>query len=173
MINSKFYFDLENGLAHSSSAERINWATQIINHNIDLRKLCTVLKSEEKTATRFAWLLSEIGELSPVTLFHELPFLLKISKEINHFNFKESFANYWRISGIPEENEAEANELLFVWLQSASISVTIKSRAILVLYELTKKYPKLKNELRVGIEMQKGKYTKDFAKRSQKVLEKL
>ncbi|MFT5513430.1 MAG: hypothetical protein ACI8SE_001837 [Bacteroidia bacterium] len=77
------------------------------------------------------------------------------------------------MAGIPEKNEAKAINLLFSWLQSDSTNVTIKSRAILVLFALTKKYPDLKNELRLSISDQLYKYTEDFAKRSRKILDEL
>ena len=137
---------LEN-LANSNSDDRKKWATLIIESKLDLIELCSILKSDRKTAIRFAWMLTEIAEKDPHFLHQHLPYLFAIRKEITHFPFEESFANYWRFSGIPEENESEAIDLLFFWIQSSSTNKTIKSRAQKVLLKLCEKYPELKNEM--------------------------
>ena len=74
---------------------------------------------------------------------------------------------------VGDQNEARAIDLLFSWLQSANTNVTTKSRALLVLFRLTKKYPELRNELKICIEEQMDRYTVDFAKRAKKILNEL
>ncbi len=145
------------------------WATTIVEKDIDIKYLSKLLKSEQKIATRFLWLLSEIGVANPNKLFCELPFLLDLSDQLNPA-YKTSFATLWLITGVPSENEGRAIDLLFQWLLSSDTNVTIKSRSLLVLFKLTKKYPGLKNELRLCLKEQVDKHSIDFEKRATKIL---
>jgi len=170
--NKEFYKELESYLPTSTAEKRIMWATTIIDKDIDIKDLSKLLKCEHKIASRFLWLLSEIGLLSPNKLTNELPFLLELSDHLNPA-YKTSFATFWLIAGVPSENEGKAIDLLFQWLLSADTNVTIKSRSILVLFKLTKKHPELKNELKLCLEDQKGRHTYDFEKRATKILMKI
>ena len=172
-MNTDFYRELENSLAESNAQERTRWATIIVSEDLAIKDLSQLLQCKGKVARRFAWLLSDIGVIKPGKLFIELPFLFELSDEINQFNFQECFASYWLISGVPAENEARAIDLLFAWLQSAEANVTLKSRSLSVLFNMTKKYPELKNELKHCLEEQIDKNTKVFKKKSTKILEKL
>ena len=170
-VNSShtFYNELESSLATSTEAQRQMWAATIIEKDIDLKDLSNLLKCERKTASRFLWMLSGIGLLNPNKLFAALPFLLGFCNEVNP-DYKTSFANFWLIAGVPSENEGTAIDLLFQWLLSADTNVTTKSRSILVLYNLTKKYPELNHELKLCLEDQVDKYTNAFKKRTAKIL---
>lgn len=170
--NTNFYKELEFSLPTSTSAQRKIWATTIIENDIAIKDLSTLLTDERKIATRFLWFLSEIGELSPDKLFKELPFLLDLLESLNPI-YKTSFANWWLIAGIPPENEGKAIDMLFHWLLAPDINISIKARSFLVLFNLTKKYPELKNELKLCLIDQMDKYTPDFKKRANKILFKL
>lgn len=169
---SNFYRNLESGLPGSTEAQRQNWARTIVEHDLDLKQLSGLLHGEKKTATRFLWMLSGIGIINPGKLHEALPFLLEYVEAINPA-YLTSFANYWLIAGVPPQNEGKAIDLSFEWLMSAEINVTIKSRAAFVLFKLTRKYPELKNELRLCLEDQRDKYSKDFKKRAVKILKDL
>ncbi|MEO8149694.1 MAG: hypothetical protein ABI723_18795 [Bacteroidia bacterium] len=169
---NKFYSEMEFSLPGSTAEKRKMWAIIIIEENIEIKDISRLLKCERKVASRFLWLLSEVGVLNPNKLFLELPFLLDLSDHLNH-GYQTSFATFWLIAGVPLENEARAIHLLFQWLLSAKTNVTTKSRSLLVLLKLTKKYPELKHELKLCIEDQMDKYTNDFKKRATKILSKL
>ena len=166
---TEFYKELESSLPISTSEQRRIWATTIIEKNIDIKELSKLLKAEPKTATRFLWLLSDIGIYNPKILIDVLPFLLDLPDHLDP-KYKISFASFWYIVGVPPENEGIAIDLLFQWLLSPNTNVTMKSRSLIVLFKLTKKYPELKNELKLSLEDQKGKYSKDFEKRLDKIL---
>ena len=166
------YKELESSLSSSSEDQRKVWAATIIENDINLTDLSNLLKCEQKVATRFLWLISRIGLYKPNKLFIELPFLLDFCGQLNPI-YKTSFANFWLIAGLPEENEGEAIDLSFKWLLSTHTNVTIKSRAVFVLLKLTKKYPELKNELKLCLEDQMDKHSNDFKNRVIKVLNTL
>lgn len=166
---SEFYRELETSLPTSTAEKRGIWATTIIEKNIDIKELSNLLKGEQKIAIRFLWLLSEIGTFNQSKLYEVLPYFLDLSDHLDP-NYKSSFASFWHIVGVPSENEGIAIDLLFHLLLSNNTNVTIKSRALLVLFKLTKKYPELKNELKLSLGEQKDKYSKDFEKRVDKIL---
>lgn len=148
------------------------WAAAIVEKNIDLKHLSGLLTCDEKIASRFLWLLSDVGGLNPDTLFIELPFLLDACDHLDPV-YKTSFASLWLMAGVPPENEGRAIDLLFQWVLSPDTNVTIKSRSFLVLFKLTKKYPDLKNELILCLKDQMDKHTNDFKKRVTKLLAEL
>jgi hypothetical protein len=61
---------------------------------------------------------------------------------------KLAFTRLWQLCGVPNENESDAIELLFGYLNSREIDITTKSRALFVLVGLINKYSELKNELK-------------------------
>lgn len=89
------------------------------------------------------------------------------------FKFKENFANYWLIAGVPTRNESQAIDMLFEWLQAITTNITIKSQVIFLLLKLTEKYPELKNELSICLEVQMDLHTNDFEKRCRKVISQI
>jgi len=170
--DTEFYRELESGLPASTGEIRKKWVTAILEKNIDIKDLSLLLTCEPKVASRFLWLLSEIGISDPKRLFIELPFLLDLFDQ--HYPiYKISLASFWRIAGVPPENEGRAIDLLFQWLLSPDINVTLKSRSLMVLFKLTKKYPELKNELSLCLKDQMDKHTKEFEKRAVKILREI
>lgn len=169
---SELYKELKYSLATSTGEKRKIWAGTIIEKNIDIKYLLKLLKCEQKIANRFLWLLSDIGIINPNKLLVELPFLFDLCKDLNPL-YKTSFASFWLYCGVPKENEGEAIDLLFNFLLSNDINVTIKSRALFVLFKLTKKHPELKNELTLCIKDQIDKHSIDFKKRATKILNEI
>lgn len=169
---TEFYEELKSSLPASNMEIRKVWVLTILEQDVDLKDLSGLLLCDRKVATRFLWFLTEVGMADPKRLFSELPFLWEFCNQLNPA-YKQSFVSFWRIAGIPPENEGEVIEYSFQWLQSTDTNVTIKSRAALLLLKLTKKYPELKNELKLCLEDQMKKYSRDFEKRVAKVLQEL
>lgn len=169
VLKTDFYKELAASLAGSSSEQRRIWAAAIVEKNMDIKGFSNLLSCDPKTATRFLWLLSDIGISHPAKLLAALPYLFEVCKQ-HHRVYLSSFASFWMYVGVPPENEGEAIDLLFQLLVSNETNVTNKSRALFVLFELTKKYPELKNELRAAILDQQDKYSADFKKRAVKIL---
>lgn len=167
--NIEFYKELEFYLPTSTVEKRRIWAASIIENDIEIKNLSKLLECGHKVATRFLWLLAEIGQLNKNRLFIELPYLFELCDNLNPV-YQQSFATFWLLTGVPPENEGKAIDLLFKLLLSNNTNVTIKSRAILVLFKLTEKYPELKNELRLCLAEQIDKHSNNFKKRVSKIL---
>lgn len=165
--------ELKLGLLTSTDMQRRLWAKEIVSIPVSLTELSPLLFEERQLAMRYLWLLTHIGEISPHILHEYLPCILQKWEHINVENKEASLANFWRVAGIPIQNEAHAISLLFNWLQGPEYNGTTKSRALFVLLDLTQKYPELKNELQSCLEGQLDKSTGDFRKRVVKILAKL
>lgn len=152
MNHSDFFLELKHNLPVSTGDDRKKWAQYMDTENVDLNDLSKLFDEDKKVVSRFMWLLSEVGAVSPLKLLEYLPFVLSIQEKIQYQGIEATLANLWLISGVPEENEAAAIELLFNWIQSPKFNVTTKSRSIKVLKVLAKKYPELKNEIELSIQ---------------------
>jgi hypothetical protein len=169
---SSFYQTLESNLPASTGKQRIIWAQFILEEKINLRPLYCLLGGDAKIAARFLWLLSDLAIADPSYMLKELPSLWLHCKDFKT-ELKQSFASLWRLAGVPEENEVAAIELLFHLLSDPGVNSTMKSRSMLVLFELTKKYPDLKNEFRLSLNSLADQYSRDFKKRVQNIILKL
>ena len=144
---NELYQELLQKLATSDGDDRRKWAMQIVDSEIDLMELTPLLFADKKTAYRFSWLLSDVGEAKPEILFNVLSYTFEHRGKTDIPNFKQQFVKYWRLSGLPEDDKGTAIDLMFSLLTDPTVGVHIKSVASEVLYNLTGEYPELKNEL--------------------------
>ena len=168
------YFDfLKNNLPTSTEIDRIKWANELIGQEIELNSLSDLYLCDYKIASRYLWFLSKVGELDSKKLLHYLPALMELRKNKIHKNTEASFANFWLIAGVPKENESEAIDLLFDWINSPKVNVTGKARSMQALYQLTYKYPELKKELQICLEFQADKYSSNYQEKVRKIMGQL
>lgn len=149
-----FYDELLAKLKASSGTERTKWAEAIATQGIDLKPLLPLLSAERSIAMRFSWMLSDIGLLDASLLHSVLHDLFVIREETNVPKFPQQFAKYWRIAGIPEQDEGLAIDMLFHWLADPHADTHIKTVSLDVLDRLMVTYPELKNELSLILEEQ-------------------
>ncbi len=171
-MHRDFYLELKSSLDSSTGEDRKKWALTIISQNIPITSLAALLSSGGKTASHFLWLVSDVALQNPNRFLAELPTLFDFMEK-NHPSCLSSFASWWHYCGVPEVNEAKAIDYLFKWFLSAETAVYIKTRALWVLVELSKKYPELKQELRICVGEEMDKYSAEFRKRAVKVLHEL
>lgn len=155
-----------------SLAERQTYARQMINENTDVVSLLRELQAEPKILLRYLWLMSEMAALDR-PYFHQLLPQLKVAILELKPTYHSALASLWLIAEVPEQDHAQAIELLFAWIHDASVNASVQFRAILVLRQLCTHYPELKNELRSSIEQQLHLHSASFRKRAEKVLDTL
>lgn len=163
---------MRTNLANSSVEMRHLWVRQIVDEAISIRHFESLLDLDKRAISRLLWLFSEIGLESAKKLHQELPVIYALLKKLDA-EFLQALANYWLIAGVPEEQEANAIGLLFEWLQSPKTRVSIKSRAVYVLFELCKRHPDLKSEFIFCLLEQRDRNSADFAKKVDKLLRNL
>jgi hypothetical protein len=169
-----FIHQLRTSLVNEDSGlSRRKWAMHIIENKIGLLDLVELLDQEKKIAMRFIWLVGDLCELDPSTVYPAVPYFYSRKNETQIPNFDRSLAKMFLLAGIPPEIEGLVIDDLFKWLLDPKINVSTKSYALSTLFELSKKYGDLKNELKSVIEDQLGKNSISFEKRAESVLEKL
>ena len=151
-------------LPQSHAETRKHFAQVICEQQIDLNDLLPLAFENETVASRFFWLLSDVGEIDARKLVNFLPKLFSIRDEITYQNIPHSFSRYWNLYGIPEENEAEAIEHLFAWLADSNSKVSVKVHAMRALFKLSKKHEGIRNELVATIHKEIGNSTEQFDK---------
>jgi hypothetical protein len=164
--------ELKRTLINSTFVERNIIANFIIDENLDLVIILHELKSDKKILLRYLWLLSEIAALKPSYFLGILPSLKPAILQLE-YKYHSALASLWLIAGVPEENEADAIDLLYNFINDSVTNPSVKFRAILCLASLAQKHPELKNELKSCIEYQLHKQSPNFKKRTEKVLDEL
>lgn len=170
---AKLYEQLQQELAISDTAQRREWAKSIVTNRIQLSELMPLMLRDDKTAMRFTWLLSDVAEVDPKTLYHFLVEFFNYPGRNTFFDSTTAFARYWYICGVPPEHDGQAVELCFQWLNQPGAKVSLKLPAMKVLVRLTQKYPELKNELVTSMEEQLEGNTPAFRVQVQKALASL
>jgi len=168
-----FLEELVQLLPSSSGAQREVWAKTIVAQQIGLPTLAVLLDEEQKVASRFLWLLSDLGNVNPDCLRLHLPYLLQLSETVVHVNLKQSMASYWLIAGVPEQNEGIALDWLLQWLRSPNVNATTKSRSLKVLVKLVQKHPAIQPEVLLALEGQLEHKSSSFRKLAMKTLHTL
>ncbi len=172
-ITDILFHDLSKHLANSSFADRRVWAKEITAEHGTLQKLLPLLFGEKKTAYRFSWLLSDVGDADKDVLFDALPYLFDNRHKITAPGFEQQFVKYWRICGVPEVHKGEAIDLMFGYILDPKVNTHIKTISLTVLHSLCNEYPELKNELKLCIEDQLEHATVSFRKTADKILSEL
>ncbi len=154
MKATALYSELKATLKTSDGTDRKQWAIQVVEEGIALKTLLPLLQEDKTTAMRCSWLLSDIGEVSPEVLLEALPALFDQKGATNVPHFEQQMVKYWRITGVPLEQEGYVIDMIFTWLHDPQVSTHIKTVSLDVLEVLLKKYPELKNELQLWVEQQ-------------------
>lgn len=170
---TNLYNTLKAELADSYDAHREVWARQIIKEDIALEDLAPLLAEDPKTANRFLWLLSNVGDVDKQKLKGFLPKLFELRDTYTLIDYTVAFCKYWHLCGVPEEQESEAINLCFQWLNNPKLKVSIKYYCMWVLRDLVPRYPELKGELLASLQAQQELNTATFRKQAGKVLEDL
>lgn len=100
-----------------------------------------------------AWPMSDIAKKHPHLLFKFYPFLIELLNQTGkHDAINRNILRAFQFVEIPEEYEGEVLDVSFKLLNSSSEPVAVKAFSMTVIYNLTKKYPEIKQELKASIE---------------------
>ena len=147
-----------------------SWVHYIIDHKISLDTLYPILDAEKMVSMRFTWLVGGLCEQAPQIVFPSVIYFYSKRHEVLFPNYDRSLAKMFWLAGVPLEIEGEAIDQMFKWLLDAHITVSTKTYSMYSLHDLTKKYPELRNELKVSLEDQLDKNTANFKRRVLKIL---
>jgi hypothetical protein len=156
-----------------SGANTRKWADHIITDQIPVLAISELINHERIVAMRFSWLIGTLCDSKPEVVLPSVIYFFNQRAKVKFKGFNRSLAKMFFLAGVPEEIEAEAINELFKWYLDSGSDVSTKTFCLLALYELSKKHPGLKNELKIVTEDQLDKNTVSFRKRAMKLLETL
>ena len=164
--------ELQSELPASLTAQRMVWARRIAKQRLTIADLALLLYGDVKVCRRFCWLLSDIGLEHPAWLRAALPDLWTETDQLEAQgrSIRLAFASWWRLAGVPEEQEGLAYDYCLQWLQTAHTDVTTKSRALMVLLPLVEKHPDLLPELQLVLKEVRDAHSASFRKQVDKAL---
>ncbi|MGB0882653.1 MAG: hypothetical protein ACPGSO_06835 [Vicingaceae bacterium] len=100
-----------------------------------------------------AWPMSDVAKKHPHLLFKYYPLLIDLLNLPNKHNaINRNIMRAFQFVEIPEEYEGEILDVSFKLLNSSSEPVAVKAFSMTVIYNLSKKYPEIKQELSASIE---------------------
>ena len=132
------------------------------------------LSGDVRVAQRAAWSVSWAARKQPQIVQPYVGVLISQLKRTDVHN--AVIRNSLRILedlDIPEEFHGEVMDACFQFLQRRDTAIAIKAFALTVLFNLSKIYPDIKNELRVIIEENMDYETAAYKSRGKKILAKL
>ena len=132
------------------------------------------LKGPYRITQRASWPLGNIGEHQPKLL---APHLRKIINNLTKHELpdavKRNTVRLLLFTGIPKGLEGRVADLCFSFLQNPKESIAVHVFSMMVLVDIVKKQPELKNEFRIIIEDRLPYAGPAFRSRARKTLREL
>ncbi len=161
-------------LSDFNKAHTVGIAKKIGANQDDFDELMTLFLGDDYRLTqRAAWVVSHCADEHPWLIEkHIEPMILNLNKQASDA-VKRNTLRVLRYVEIPEDFMGIAAEVCFGCLQSGKEPVAIKVHAMDVLFNITKKFPELREELRLSIEDQMPFGSAGFLSRGTKILKLL
>lgn len=129
------------------------------------------LNDEYRVVQRAAWPVSYCVIGHPGLISKHWKQLIKQLQETNvHVAVRRNAVRLMQDIDIPEKYHGEIMDICFRFLESPTEALAVKVFSMTVLHNLSKKYPEIKNELRLIIEEQLPHQTAGFKSRARKIL---
>lgn len=162
--------ELRSHLPQSDSRLRKDWARRIADQQIPLESFLSLLHGDTKTAQRFTWLISDIGEADPELLSSCLPVLFSLRDQMPFPGMQRGVAKWLLITNVPESIEDEAVKQLFLWMKDPDACIASKSFSARVLVELVFQDRVSKSRVKRVLSKQVGTINKAYSRRMEKLL---
>lgn len=131
------------------------------------------LGNEYRVTQRAAWVVSHCADEHPFLIKkHIKPMIANLQNDVND-SVKRNTVRALRDIEIPEDLHGITAEICFSLLNSGKEAVAIKIHAMVILQNIVKIYPELKEELKLSIEEQLPYGSAGFKNRGNKVLKSL
>jgi len=131
------------------------------------------LGDEHKVTHRSAWIISHCADEHPWLIEKHVEKLLLNLKNPVGDPVKRNTVRVLRYIEIPEDLMGLAAEICFEYLQSGKEPIAVKVHSMDVIFNIVKRFPELKEELRLVIEDQMPFGSKGFISHGRKVLNAL
>jgi len=132
------------------------------------------LDNEYRLAQRAAWSVSWAARQKPEMIYPHIKDLVSVlnKKNVHDAVIRNSVRVLQKIE-IPEKYHGEVMDACFQFLEKPSTPVAIKAFSLRTLFNLSKKYPEIKPELKLIINDRLDYETAAFKSRAKKILPKL
>lgn len=131
------------------------------------------LGDEYRVTQRASWVVSHCYDVHSWLLQKHLKAVVENIQGPVHVAVKRNTLRMLQLIDIPEELLGLTAELCFNFLNSGQESIAVKANAMTVLFNIVKKYPELKGELKITIEEQMPFGSTGFKNRGSKILKAL
>ena len=161
-------------LKEHSKAHSIRLARKIEANQEDFDGLMELFFGTEYRVTqRAAWIVSQCAEVHPWLLEKHLKSMIENLQRPVHDAVKRNTLRILQFMELPEDLLGITAEICFQFLNSGFEPVAIKVFSMTVLFNIVRKYPELKEELKISIEDQLPYGSAGFKSRGQKTLKAL
>lgn len=151
-------------------------SSAIENPEIFKRLFESSFSSDIKLAFRSSWTLSKVCDRYPDIIY---PYLDTITRRLETLENEGALRSFLRIISltdierISEKNRGILTDLCFSYLRSGFSSIAVKAYSMEILFKLAQKYPELKNELAVSINLLQAEGSAGIVARGRLILKKL
>lgn len=138
----------------------------------NFRELMACFISEDYTlAKRAAWSVRWAAQNRPDLILPHIGLLVKQLKrtDVHDAVIRNSVSILEKIS-IPEAFHGEVMDACFAFIQNRNTAIAPKAFSLTILFNLSKTYPEIRNELRIIIEENMDYETAAFVSRGRKIL---
>lgn len=133
-----------------------------------------LLGNDSLLAQRAAWPFSFVAEKNPELVKKYIPKLIeKLEIKDDHPAIKRNILRAFQYFNFSSEHEGKLLNISFNLLNDFEQPVAIKVFAMTVVYNLSKKYPEIKNELKISIENLLPNGSAGIKSRGNKILKKI
>ena len=132
------------------------------------------LDDEYRLSQRAAWSVSWAAKKNPEMIYpHIKDLVFALQKKNVHDAVIRNSVRVLQETEVPEKFHGKVMDACFHFLEKPSTPVAIKAFALTTLFNLSKKYPEVKSELKLIIEDSLEHETAAFQSRAKKILPKL
>ena len=157
------------------SKQNILIVADYIIKNPDLLNLLFQIICDQNNEKKWigAWALDHIHQKEPKLVEGYIDKLILIFKETDSTSVQRIFGKILSLYNINDKVDGDFINLCFNFIESEEIPVAVKVHAMQLLFNISSKYPELKQELRIIIEEHIPNNTVGFKSRANKLLKKL
>ncbi len=149
-----------------------NVVSEIISNADKLTEIIELFNHNNQHISNYAgWIISYIGEENPELLKKHLPLIIqKLESKENSQAMVRNIFRTLQFVEIPKKQEGFVLTKGFEFLNNNNSSIAVKVFSMSVLFNFSKKYPEIQNELKLSLENQMEHASAGFKCRATKIL---
>ena len=160
---------------HYSKAITQKVVDELIARPKGITELIQLFQDKNQHISNYAgWIISYLGESNQQLIKNNLSVIIQKleNKEHNVAQIRNVFRTLQFVD-IPQQHEGYVLTKGFEFLNDNNSPIAVKVFAMTVIFNLSKKYPEIQNELKLSLENQFEHASSGFKSRSTKILKKL